>query len=216
MTPYYLPFSETLLGRRVELPVWWAFALPFAISAAALAGAHAFETFGNYVPCPLCLEQREVHWTALAAAGAGGLALWRWRGPWMRVVCLFAVLAAYGWSVWVSGFHTGVEYKWWPGPSTCGSGAAFLSGEVDLLASLQSKTMAVPCDEAAWRMAGISMAGYNFLISIAVFVFLALLLYGDLRRLSAEGLISFSPQACPVRRKLKDILARFGPPKGQR
>lgn len=215
MTPFYLPFSKTLLGRRVELPALRVFVVPFAVSAAVLAGAHAFETFGGYLPCPLCLKQREVHWTALAVAAAAGLVLWRWRLPWVRVASLLAVLAVYGWSLWVSGFHSGVEYKWWPGPSTCGSGAAILSGEVDLLASLQNKTMAVPCDEAAWRMAGISMAGYNFLISLAVVVFLTVLLYGDGRRLAAEGLISLAPRACPVRRRLKDMVSRSGPPKGQ-
>lgn len=135
------------------------------VSAALLAGAHAFETFGHYPPCELCLRQREVHWAALTVGLLGYLAA-RYRPTLARPVCLLLGLVFLA-SFALAGYHTGVEWKWWPGPATCTGGhhkavtaadmARLLSGAPDHI---------VQCDEAAWRMLGISMAGYNALISL--------------------------------------------------
>jgi disulfide bond formation protein DsbB len=137
-------------------------------SAAMLAAAHAFETFGGYAPCALCLRQREVYWAALAVAVAGLILMRLGRIP-ARIVCAvlgLVFLVGCG----VAAYHAGVEWKWWPGPTTC-SGAGSLTVTGDLSALLEGKRVRPPaCDEAAWRLLGLSMAGYNALISAGLAV----------------------------------------------
>jgi len=63
-------------------------------------------------------------------------------------------------------YHSGVEWKWWAGPQDC-SGPLTPLGSKDLLQQLQNVNI-VRCDEAAWRFLGLSLAGYNVLISLAL------------------------------------------------
>ncbi len=142
--------------------LWPAFAA--AVSAAMLAAAHAFQTFGGYAPCNLCLRQREVYWAALAVAVAG-LGLVQVRRCLDRGALALVLAAIFFAGAVVAGFHAGVEWKWWPGPASCsGGGGALASGDLsDLLHGARIRPPA--CDEAAWRLLGISMAGYNALIS---------------------------------------------------
>lgn len=137
-------------------------------AAALLAGAHAFETFGHLAPCELCYAQRNVHWLALWV-GALGFGASFWRPGVARLSCLllgFVFLA----SVAYGAYHAGVEWKWWPGPTAC-TGAhnpkAVTAADIQRLLSGQGQRI-IRCDEAAWRMFGISMAGYNAVISLAL------------------------------------------------
>lgn len=137
-------------------------------SAAMLAAAHAFETFGHLNPCHLCLLQRDVYWTSLSV-GVVGFVLGYMRFGWARRAAdgLLALIFLVG--MGLAAYHAGVEWKWWPGPASCtGSGtvtatqlSAFLNG---------AKSTVVQCDEAAWRMFGVSMAGYNAIISLGLTV----------------------------------------------
>jgi disulfide bond formation protein DsbB len=152
--------------KAVAKPLIWP-ALAALASAAMLATAHAFETFGHYAPCLLCLRQREVYWAALTVGALGFLAALP-RQTFGRVasLLLFGLFAA---GTLVAAFHAGVEWKFWPGPTTCagpaggGVGADAIS---DLLAG--AKVRAPACDVAAWRLFGISMAGYNAAISLVL------------------------------------------------
>lgn len=144
-----------------------ALVLSLILSALLLAGAHAFERLGGLAPCLLCLDQREVHWTALAvtglllglaAAGAGRLV----------AAGLGALTLIYLFSFGLASYHAGVEWGFWPGPAGC---AAAPPGQApattDLIASLDAPGPAGPsCVEAPWRLFGISMAGYNALVSL--------------------------------------------------
>ncbi|MEO0916474.1 MAG: disulfide bond formation protein B [Pseudomonadota bacterium] len=130
-------------------------------SLALLGGAFAFQALG-YAPCQLCLWQRWPHGTAIAI-GALVLAV----GPWV-LLGLAGALSALTTSA-IGVYHTGVERDWWEGPSSCsGGGNALggLSGE-DLL-SLERPNDIVMCDEVAWAFAGLSMASWNALISLAL------------------------------------------------
>jgi disulfide bond formation protein DsbB len=140
--------------------------LAAAASLAMLSAAHGFESFGGYAPCGLCLRQREVYWAALAVAAAGlVLARLKRLAPEVLALLLGAVFAA---GFVVAAYHAGVEWKWWPGPTSC-SGAGDLTVTGDLSALLAGKRVRPPaCDEAAWRMLGVSMAGFNALISLAL------------------------------------------------
>src|SRR4051812_8724121 len=88
-----------------------------AASIAMLAAAHAFESFGGYVPCGLCLKQREVYWAALGVAVAG-LVLVRLKrlAPEVLALVLAAIFAT---GCILAAYHAGVEWKWWPGPTSC-------------------------------------------------------------------------------------------------
>ena len=137
-------------------------------SAAMLAIAHAFETFGRLAPCTLCLREREIFWAALAIAGvAVVLRFSPVRVGATRLANVLLVLA-FTYSALVAGYHAGAEWKWWPGPTTCSGGAGHVNA-ADLTAFLKGARAAMPaCDKAAWVFLGISMAGWNCLISLGL------------------------------------------------
>ena len=135
-------------------------------SALMLATAHAFETFGHMIPCALCLRQREVYWAAMGVAAAC-VVLGRFRegrplAPWGAGLLAAIFLLGAG----VAGFHAGVEWHWWPGPTTCTGGGGAVDAS-DLAAALGGKPIGAPsCDRAAWVFAGLSMAGWNAIASL--------------------------------------------------
>lgn len=152
------------LFAPLKWPEIWP-VLALLVSLAMLGAAHAFERFGGLEPCLLCLRQREVYWAAMALA-AFSLALARAGGRW-PLLGLVPLCAAFAYGTWLAGFHAGVEWGWWPGPAAC-SGAG---GDVDVRAVLEAlgRSQSAPsCDKAAWRLAGISMAGYNAMISFGL------------------------------------------------
>ena len=130
---------------------------------AMLAAAHAFQSFGGYQPCTLCLRQREIYWAALATGLIGfGLGRTGRRHERTASLILGALFVVGG---FVAAYHAGAEWKWWPGPTSCsgGGGTVVASAMSDLLSG--AKVHPPACDQAAWRMFGISMAGYNAVIS---------------------------------------------------
>jgi disulfide bond formation protein DsbB len=141
---------------------WPIFAL--VISAGMLAIAHGFQTFGHMAPCHLCLKEREVYWAAMAVSAAAIVAgLTPLRGAGTRIGCAVLVLA-FAYSAYLAGFHAGAEWKWWPAPVTCSStGPVNLSALKALLAG--GGAHQPKCDEAPWVFLGLSMAGWNCLIS---------------------------------------------------
>lgn len=139
--------------------------LAAVVSAAMLATAHVFERFG-YQPCLLCLRQREVYWIALPLALAGVVLLRRGDDQSRVMPLLLAAVFLTGFAV--AGYHAGVEWKWWPAPSTCGGGGgpADANGIAAMMGGARIKM--VLCDKAAWRMLGLSMAGWNALVSLGL------------------------------------------------
>jgi disulfide bond formation protein DsbB len=159
-----------------RLTRWWtAFAL--AASLAMLGAAHAFERFAGLAPCNLCLKQREVYWGAVVIALAA--TLWAVvsrasRGtPRIAAFLLFAVFTT---GAITAGFHAGGELKWWDLPATCMAG-----GDIDLEALTALALGAGPaprvamCDAVTWSFLGLSMAGWNAVVSalLALFSILA-------------------------------------------
>lgn len=140
--------------------------LALLASAGLLATAHVFQALG-YAPCVLCLRQREVLWVAGGGALAGlvltGLLKGpRWRGALNLILGLIFLV-----SVGVAAYHAGVEWKFWPGPAACAPGGA-VSVE-DMGALLAGEAVEMPsCDKAAWVFLGLSMAGWNALISLVL------------------------------------------------
>jgi disulfide bond formation protein DsbB len=140
-------------------------ALAFVASAAMLAIAHGFETFGHLAPCTLCYWQRDVYWTALPIAAVAWIVSrtsLRALATLVGVALTLTFLVGLGLAVW----HAGAEWKVWPGPTTC-SGSAGKVTTAGLQALMNgAKVHAPQCDEAAWRFLGVSMAGWNALISL--------------------------------------------------
>lgn len=142
----------------------------FLASALMLAIAHGFQTIGGLAPCTLCLRQREVYWTVLGVAAAGMVIVRlpkgeRWRGAFNLMLGLIFLSGA-----GLAAYHAGVEWKWWPGPTACASAGGAISTD-DLTALLGGATIKPPaCDKAAWVFAGLSMAGWNAVISFGFFV----------------------------------------------
>ena len=129
-------------------------------SAALLLGALWFQYVVGLFPCVLCIWQR---WPHLAAVVLGALGL-KLPGRLIPVLGALAVLTSAG----IAGFHVGVEQGWWAGLESCsGVGIAGMS-----TATLLDPTAAAPepvrCDKIAWSLFGISMAGWNLLISLGL------------------------------------------------
>lgn len=133
------------------------------VSAATIAGALASQHVFGLVPCKLCLWQRWPYYVGVPLALAtvlvpaerlrrSGLAL---------LALLFAGSAA------LAAYHAGAEWGLWPGPGDCGGGAAGPASAADLLRSLETITVA-DCTRAAWRVLGVSLAGWNALVSLGV------------------------------------------------
>ncbi len=139
-------------------------ALAIALAAAAtVGGALVFEHALGYVPCKLCLIQRDPYYAAIPLGLAAALLPPRWGrvGLWLLAL-VFLVSAGLG------AYHAGVEWGFWPGPADCGGGAGAAAGNMgDFLNQLQT-TRVVSCTEAAWRFLGLSLAGWNALISLAL------------------------------------------------
>lgn len=127
--------------------------------AALLGGALAFQFLGGLAPCEMCMWQRWALLTALA------LALMAWATGHARALLWLATLALFA-NVGIAAFHVGVEQHWWKGITTCAAAATVGSN-----AEVMSEIMAAPlvrCDAIAWSLFGISMAGWNALISTGI------------------------------------------------
>jgi disulfide bond formation protein DsbB len=136
------------------------------VGAVTIAGAWFFELVVKLNPCPLCLEQRWPYYIGIPLALVVAFAAWRGAPRALLIVGLLALAGLMLWGVYLGVFHAGIEWKWWTGPQAC-SGAPQLGGPGDLLKRLESINI-TRCDEAAWRFLGISLAGYNALISAAL------------------------------------------------
>lgn len=160
------PTAATGIVKRFSLTDC-ALLLGLVISGALLAGAHIFEAFG-YAPCALCLDQREAHWTAVAITTVGLIISLIVKAPRLAAAATGTVALVYGFSMALAFYHTGVEFGFWPGPASC-TGLGRIDEIKDLSAGFDLTKPRVACDKAAWTFLGISMAGYNFLVSAALF-----------------------------------------------
>jgi disulfide bond formation protein DsbB len=136
-------------------------------SIAILGGAFAFQFIGGLHPCALCLWQRYPYAVIIGLAGIGaGLSRAGVKRSQLAILmglCALAFLIDAG----IAGFHVGVEQKWWEGLSTCSGTTGGAASTDELLGKLLAAPV-IRCDDIAWSMFGISMAGYNFLMALAL------------------------------------------------
>ena len=136
-------------------------------AAALLGGAWYFQLVLGLLPCKLCLEQR---WPHYAALGLGSLLLLAMLAGASRVARpgLMLLTVIFAISVMMGSYHAGVEWGWFLGPSDCGGASVPAAGSMqDFMKQLQT-TRVVSCTDAAWRFAGLSLAGWNAVVSLAL------------------------------------------------
>ncbi len=152
---------------RQSRPAVAAAVLVAAGGAATILGAYYFQYVIGLRPCPLCLEQRIAFYVSIPLAAVVALAASRGAPRGVVTAGLSVIALAMLFNSGLALFHAGVEWKWWPGPQECSGPVTDLSTGGDLLSSLTNLTI-IRCDEAAWRFLGLSLAGYDVLISLAL------------------------------------------------
>jgi disulfide bond formation protein DsbB len=160
--------ASILSFARREPPAAAAIAIA-VIGIAAIGGAYFFQYVVGLPPCPLCLEQRVAYYVAIPLAAMILLGLSVNSSRKVVALALFAIACAMLWNAGLGVYHSGVEWQWWPGPQDCSGAVPNFSAGGSLLDQM-NKTRVVRCDEAAWRFLGLSLAGYNVLISLALAV----------------------------------------------
>ncbi len=149
-------------GARPALSAALAITL---IAAATLGGAWFFQLVLDIRPCPLCLEQRYAYYLAIPLGALVAFAAGR-DAPRAVLAAGFAILAAAALgNAGLGVYHAGVEWQFWQGPTDCTGPVGNLGSAGNLLARLDSVKV-VRCDEVQWRFLGLSLAGYNVLISL--------------------------------------------------
>ena len=158
--------SDYLAKARAQPPL--AAAAIIALVGALTIGGFFFFQYGmRLAPCPLCLEQRIAFYISVPLALL--LLLGANHGAARKVMLLgfLAIAVAMLWNTGLSAYHAGVEWKFWQGPIEC-SGPIDKFGSVrDMMNQLQRISL-VRCDEVAWSFLGLSLAGWDVLVSLGL------------------------------------------------
>jgi len=146
------------MSLLTRLRPYWPLLMALA-SGLMLAAAHSFQRFGGLHPCPICLDQRNWHW-AVAGVGLVAFAATRISPRITRIAIALVALVLLG-SAAQAMYHVAVEQHWV---------VAYCDARIDMNdirpMDFEGEVQAPACDEIAWQMFGISMAGYNALISL--------------------------------------------------
>jgi disulfide bond formation protein DsbB len=158
---------SALVSRLLKLSPLESAALILVAAGGAIGGAWIFEAFG-YLPCELCLKQRiPYYYGAPLAAVVAYIAA---RGPRGLLTTGFAALAlVFAASAAFGAYHAGVEWGYWAGPTAC-TGSSLPAQGGDLM---------VRCDEVAIRILGLSLAGWNAIVSLGITALAARAAYGS-------------------------------------
>ncbi len=153
-------------GDRSDPVVMTAAAIA-AIAALTIGGAWFFQLVLDIRPCPLCLEQRYAYYFIIPLAVLITLGALRKASRPVLVAGLAALMMAAFANAVLGAYHAGVEWGMWQGPTDCSGPITDFGNMGNLLDSI--KTIKVMrCDEVQWRFLGLSLAGYNALISLAM------------------------------------------------
>jgi disulfide bond formation protein DsbB len=139
----------------------------FALAVATLIGAWYFQLVVKLAPCPLCLQERIAYHVIIPLSLLMALAAFVGAPRTLVTVGLIVIIVVALANAALGTYHAGVEWQFWPGPTDCSGPITDLKAGGSLINQLQSISV-VRCDQAAWRFLGISLAGYNVLISLAL------------------------------------------------
>ena len=161
------PSSAVDITRQAQRPAlrrpFWMALIALAIGAGVVLGALGFQYIGGYLPCALCLMQRQPYYVGVPIMALAAIASWfgASRGVLVGLFAAFAALMLY--NVGLAAYHSGVEWGWWAGPAACSPSIDV--GGVDEMLHQLTATTAPSCSEAVWRFLGLSFAGWNVLAS---------------------------------------------------
>jgi disulfide bond formation protein DsbB len=144
-----------------RLRPWWPVLTLLASGAMLAIAILYFQGMQGLQPCALCLKQREWHW-GVVAVSALALIVIRFRPAWTRWAIVIIGLVLLG-SAGMAGYHVAVEQKWLV--AQCDVGGAVNAMDLSL-DNLGEELNPPRCDEIAWSLFGISMAGYNLIVSL--------------------------------------------------
>ena len=148
------------------------------LGLATILGALGSEIVGGLMPCELCLEQRWAYYWGLPLLAAI-LVFWNRIPLTVWFVATAIVTAIFVWGTYMGVYHAGVEWGFWPGPTSCtGTGAGIDFNQLNDI----NAARVVPCDKVQFRFLGVSLAGYNALISLAIVGLLLTALVDQWRR----------------------------------
>ena len=133
------------------------------IAFATIAGAWVFEYFG-YAPCELCLKQRWAYYGGVPLAAVATLVAARGPARLRSPLLLLLALVFIGSAIFGI-YHSGVEWGFWPGPAGCTGTSMPRASNMDAFMKQLQTTRVVRCDEVAIRILGLSLAGWNALLS---------------------------------------------------
>jgi disulfide bond formation protein DsbB len=158
-----------MLSRRVDTVKTLAYRWASLTLLAALAGigiALGFQYLGGVEPCPLCLQQRYAYYAGIPVLFIGLALMSADRN---RTAALLFLLVGFAFlaNAALGTYHAGAEWKFWPGPDTCAGSAPMGSGGGTLIERLKN-TRVIRCDEASGRFFGLSFAGWNVILSLAL------------------------------------------------
>jgi disulfide bond formation protein DsbB len=135
-------------------------------AAVVILAALGFEHLGGYVPCPLCLQQRYAYYASIPLLALALVLIFANR---TRAAALIFIVVALGFlaNAGLGAYHAGAEWGLWPGPESCAASAPLSTNAGNLLSELAT-TRVVRCDQAALRLFGLSLAGWNVVASLAL------------------------------------------------
>jgi disulfide bond formation protein DsbB len=137
------------------------------LAVGVILTALAFEYIGNYIPCPLCLQQRYAYYAGIPLLFGALILLSAEERHWASLIFL-AVSLFFLANAGLGVYQAGAEWKLWQGPSTCAVAQPISTSAGDLFKNLPA-TNVVRCDQAPWHFLGLSFAGWNVVFSLAMF-----------------------------------------------
>jgi len=158
--------SAASSGRN---PAFIAAVAVAVVAVATIAGAWFFELALDIRPCPLCLEQRYAYYLSIPLAVLVAIAANRNAPRGVLVAGLVILTLTALANAVLGGYHAGVEWQFWQGPTGC-SGPVVDLGKAGSLFERLDTVKVIRCDEVQWRFLGLSLAGYNVLISLLMAV----------------------------------------------
>ncbi len=140
------------------------------VGALTIGGFFFFQYVMDLPPCPLCLEERNAYYFCVPLAALLCLGV-NYGATSKIMIAGFAVIAAFMlWNAGLGVYHAGIEWKFWPGPQDCSGPIDKFGAAGDVLKQLQQHISLVRCDAAAIRILGLSLAGWNVLVSFGLAV----------------------------------------------
>ena len=157
-----------LQAKFDENPLAISALLLLALSSVVTLSALGFEHIGGYKPCPLCLIERKAwYFTIVASLFVFLGSKSKFDGGYIALLLIGLIGLGFLYNAYLAGFHAGIEWKWWAGPTSCtGDQLNKLGGGAGGLLEALNQTKVIRCDIAEFRLFGLSFSGYNFLLSL--------------------------------------------------